>query len=261
MAPDFTLDFDRMRRVGFPEVVLAQGKTPLQIVEICRQLARAHDVLVTRLSPEQWEEVSAAPLPGRASYDARSMTLRLTVGKPMRQLEGSVAVVTAGTADTAVAEEARATLEYLGVSSTLVPDVGVAGVLRLLSRVEEIEKADIIIAVAGMEGSLFSVLGGLVGKPVIAIPTSSGYGASLQGFAALLSAMTSCANGVLAVNIDSGDAAGHRGSHRGQHGGRRRLDGRHHLPGLLPGPRRAPLPRQRRRGRQGAARPLHRPAL
>jgi NCAIR mutase (PurE)-related protein len=207
MAPDFTLDFDRMRRVGFPEVVLAQGKTPLQIVEICRQLARAHDVLVTRLSPEQWEEVSAAPLPGRASYDARSMTLRLTVGKPMRQLEGSVAVVTAGTADTAVAEEARSTLDYLGVSSFLVPDVGVAGVLRLLSRVEEIENADVIIAVAGMEGSLFSVLAGLVGKPVIAVPTSSGYGASLQGFAALLSAMTSCANGVLTVNIDSGYAA------------------------------------------------------
>ena len=194
-----------MRRVGFPEVVLAQGKTPLQIVEICRQLARAHDVLVTRLSSEQWEEVSAAPLPGRASYDGRSMTLRLTVGKPMRQLEGSVAVVTAGTADTSVAEEARATLDYLGVSSLLVP--GVAGVLRLLSRVEEIEKADVIIAVAGMEGSLFSVLAGLVGKPVIAVPTSSGYGASLQGFASLLSALTSCANGVLTVNIDSGYAA------------------------------------------------------
>jgi NCAIR mutase (PurE)-related protein len=135
------------------------------------------------------------------------MTLKLTVGKPMRQLEGSVAVVTAGTADTAVAEEARGTLEYLGVSSTLVPDVGVAGVLRLLSRVEEIEKADVIIAVAGMEGSLFSVLGGLVGRPVIAVPTSSGYGASLQGFASLLSALTSCANGVLTVNVDSGYAA------------------------------------------------------
>lgn len=207
MQPDFTLDFDRMRRVGFPEVILGQGKTALQIVEICRQLARAHDVLVTRLSPEQWEEVSAAPLPGRASYDARSSTLRLTVGKPMGRLEGSVAVVTAGTADTAVAEEARATLEYLGLSSTLVPDVGVAGVLRLLSRVEEIEKADVVIAVAGMEGSLFSVIAGLIGRPVIAVPTSAGYGASLQGFAALLSAMTSCANGVLTVNIDSGYAA------------------------------------------------------
>jgi NCAIR mutase (PurE)-related protein len=125
----------------------------------------------------------------------------------MGRLEGSVAVVTAGTADTAVAEEARATLEYLGLSSTLVPDVGVAGVLRLLSRVEEIEKADVVIAVAGMEGSLFSVIAGLIGRPVIAVPTSAGYGASLQGFAALLSAMTSCANGVLTVNIDSGYAA------------------------------------------------------
>jgi NCAIR mutase (PurE)-related protein len=93
------------------------------------------------------------------------------------------------------------------VSSTLVPDVGVAGVLRLLSRVEEIEKADIVIAVAGMEGSLFSVIAGLVGRPIIAVPTSSGYGASLQGFASLLSAMTSCANGVTSVNIDSGYAA------------------------------------------------------
>jgi NCAIR mutase (PurE)-related protein len=207
MQPNFTLDFDRMRRVGFPEVVLAQGKTASQIVEICRQLARAHDVLVTRLTPELWEEVSAAPLPGRAGYDARSQTLHLSVGKPMRRVEGSVAVVTAGTADTAVAEEARATLEYLGVSSTLVPDVGVAGVLRLLSHVEEIEKADVIIAVAGMEASLFSVLAGLVGRPVIAVPTSAGYGASLQGFASLLSAMTSCANGVTTVNIDSGYAA------------------------------------------------------
>jgi NCAIR mutase (PurE)-related protein len=207
MPQDFTLDFDRMRRVGFPEVVLAQGKSPAQIIEICRQLARAHDVLVTRLPPEQWEELSIQPLPGRARYDTRSGTLHLSVGKPMRRLEGSVAVVTGGTADTAVAEEARATLEYLGVSSTLVPDVGVAGVLRLLSRLEEIEKANVVIAVAGMEASLFSVIAGLVGRPLIAVPTSGGYGASLQGFASLLSAVTSCANGITAVNIDSGYAA------------------------------------------------------
>jgi NCAIR mutase (PurE)-related protein len=204
---DFTLDFDRMRRVGFPEVVLAQGKSALQIVEICRQLARAHDVLVTRLTPEKWEEVSAAPLPGRARYDTRSATLHLSVGKPMRRLEGSVSVVTGGTADTAVAEEARATLEYLGVSSSLIPDVGVAGVLRLLSRLEEIEKADVVIAVAGMEASLFSVIAGLVGRPVIAVPTSGGYGAALEGIASLLSAVISCANGITAVNIDSGYAA------------------------------------------------------
>ena len=126
-GPDYTLDFDRLRRVGFPEVVLAEGKTPAQIAEICRQLARAHDVLVTRLTPERWEEVAAVPLPGRADYDPRSGTLHLSVGKPMPRVEGLVAIVTAGTMDIAVAEEARRTLEYLGVSSTLVPDVGVAG--------------------------------------------------------------------------------------------------------------------------------------
>jgi hypothetical protein len=206
-GPDYTLDLDRLRRVGFPEVVLASGKSVEQIVAICRQLARAHDVLVTRLSPEMWEEMAASPLPGRADFDPRSGTLHLSVGKPMARVAGTVSIVTAGTSDTAVAEEARRTLEYLGVASVLVPDVGVAGVLRLLSRLEEIEQADVVIAVAGMEASLFSVLGGLVGRPVIAVPTSNGYGASFGGLAALLSAAVSCANGVTAVNIDSGYAA------------------------------------------------------
>ena len=127
----------------------------------------------------------------------------------MRRLEGTVSVVTGGTADTAVAEEARATLEYLGVASSLVPDVGVAGVLRLLSRLEEIEKADVVIAVAGMEASLFSVVAGLVGRPVIAVPTSVGYGASFGGVAALLGMLSSCAAGVTVVNIDNGFGAGY----------------------------------------------------
>jgi NCAIR mutase (PurE)-related protein len=206
-GPDYTLDFDRLRRVGFPEIVLAEGKTPEQVVEISRQLARAHDVLVTRLTPERWDEIAALPLPGRADYDARSGTLQLSVGKPMPRLQGLVAIVTAGTMDILVAEEARRTLEYLGVSSTLVPDVGVAGLLRLLSRLEEIERADVVIAVAGMEASLFSVIGGLVGRPLVAVPTSRGYGAAFGGLASLLSAVNSCANGVTAVNIDSGYAA------------------------------------------------------
>jgi NCAIR mutase (PurE)-related protein len=206
-GPDYTLDLDRLRRVGFPEVVLAPGKNAAQIVEISRQLARAHDVLVTRLSPEVWEEVAASPMPGRADYDPRSQTLHLSVGKPMPRQTGTVAIVTGGTSDTQVAEEARRTLEYLGVASTIVPDVGVAGVLRLLSRLEEIERADVVLAVAGMEASLFSVLAGLVGRPIVAVPTSTGYGASLGGIAALLSAAVSCANGVTAVNIDSGYAA------------------------------------------------------
>src|SRR5712691_4714428 len=123
-GPDYTLDLDRLRRVGFPEVVLADGKSALQIAEICRQLSRAHDVLVTRLPPSLWEEVSSAPLPGRADYDPRSETLHLSVGKPMPRVEGIVAVVTGGTSDTSVAEEARRSLEYLGVTSSLVPDVG-----------------------------------------------------------------------------------------------------------------------------------------
>ena len=222
-GPDFTLDFDRLRRVGFPEVVLASGKSSVQIIEICRQLARAHDVLVTRLLPEAWEEVAASPLPGRADYDPRSGTLHLSVGKAMPRLAGTVAVVTAGTADTAVAEEARRTLEYLGVTSKIVPDVGVAGVLRLLSRLEEVEQADVVIAVAGMEASLFSVLGGLVGRPLIAVPTSNGYGASFGGLAALLSAAVSCANGITAVNIDSGYAAA-MAAYRILSGGPRRWD-------------------------------------
>src|SRR5215813_5549637 len=185
-GPDYTLDLDRLRRVGFPEVVLAQGKSAAQIVEICRLLS---------------------------------------VGKPMKRVEGSVSIVTAGTSDAAVAEEARRALEYLGVTSTVVPDVGVAGVLRLLSRLEEIERADIVIALAGMEASLFSVLGGLVGRPIIAVPTSRGYGAAFQGLASLLSAVNSCANGITAVNIDSGYAAA-MAAYRILSGGPRRWDRR-----------------------------------
>ena len=228
-APDYTLDLDRLRRVGFPEVVLAQGKCTEQIVEICRQLARAHDVLVTRLTPEAWEDVAASPLPGRADYDPRSETLHLSVGKPMPRVEGTVAIVTAGTSDIPVAEEARRSLEYLGVAPTIVPDVGVAGVLRLMSRLEEIERADVIVAVAGMEASLFSVLAGLVGRPIIAVPTSRGYGAAFGGLASLLSAVNSCANGVTAVNIDSGYAAA-MAAYRILSGGPRRWDRKENAP-------------------------------
>src|SRR5215471_11415242 len=255
-GPDYTLDLDRLRRVGFPEVVLAQGKSAAQIVEICRQLSRAHDVLVTRLMPEAWEEVAASPLPGRADYDPRSETLQLSVGKPMKRVEGSVALVTAGTSDAPVAEEARRALEYLGVSSTIVPDVGVAGVLRLLSRLEEIERADVVIALAGMEASIFSVLGGLVGRPIIAVPTSRGYGAAFQGLASLLSAVNSCANGITVVNIDSGYAAA-MAAYRILSGGPRRWDRRDSTPPAPP--RNTSTPRRsastaRGRGRSSAVR-------
>jgi NCAIR mutase (PurE)-related proteins len=204
---EFTLDFDRQRRLGFPEVVLGTGKLPAQIVAICRQLAREHDVLVTRLPPEAWEEVSRLALPGHADYDERSRTLILKVGKQNRKIPGEVSIVTAGTADIVVAEEARRTLEYMGVASRVIADVGVAGVVRLLSNLEEIEKADLVITVAGMEGAIFSVIGGLVGRPIICVPTSGGYGANFEGLASLLSALNSCANGVTTVNIDSGYGA------------------------------------------------------
>ncbi len=240
-GPDYTLDLDRLRRVGFPEVVLAQGKSAEQVVEICRQLSRAHDVLVTRLSPEAWAEVAVSPLPGRADYDPRSETLHLSVGKPMPRVEGTVAVVTAGTSDTPVATEARRALEYLGVASTIVPDVGVAGVLRLLSRLEEIERADVILAVAGMEASLFSVIAGLVGKPIIAVPTSRGYGAAFGGLASLLSAVNSCANGVTAVNIDSGYAAA-MAAYRILSGGPRRWDRKENP--ASPAPRSTSMPQR-----------------
>src|SRR5437867_6126637 len=256
MQQDFTLDFDRLRRVGFPEVVLAEGKTVAQIVEICRQLARAHDVLVTRLPSERWQEVSIEPMPGRARYDPRSGTLHLSVGKPMPKVEGTVAVVTAGTTDTLVAEEARATLEYLGVSSMLVPDVGVAGLLRLLSRLEEIERAEIVIAVAGMEASLFSVIAGLVGRPVIAVPTSGGYGAALWGLASLFSAVNSCANGVTAVNIDSGYAAA-MAAYRILSGGPRRWNPKKKSAPAAPGStrtRRRPASTESARRRSSASR-------
>jgi NCAIR mutase (PurE)-related protein len=206
-ANDFTLDFDRPRRLGFPEVVLGAGKTAAQIVAICRQLAREHDVLVTRLTPEAWDEVSRESLPGRADYDGRSQTLILHVGKANRKVAGHVVIVTAGTADVYVAEEASRTLAYLGVESHVVADVGVAGVVRLLSRLEEIERADVVITVAGMEGAFFSVVGGLVGRPIVCVPTSRGYGANFGGLSALLSSLNSCANGVVAVNIDSGYGA------------------------------------------------------
>jgi NCAIR mutase (PurE)-related protein len=257
---DFTLDFDRLRRVGFPEVVLAEGKTIEQIAEICRQLSRAHDVLVTRLSVDAWGELAANPLPGRADYDPRSGTLHLSVGKPMPELEGTVCIVTAGTMDMSAADECRRTLEYLGVSSSIVPDVGVAGLLRLLSRLEEIERADVVIAVAGMEASLFSVIGGLVGRPLIACPTATGYGAAFGGIASLLSAVNSCANGVTAVNIDSGYAAA-MAAYRILSGGPRRWDRKKKTsppqapPSTRTKPRSASTERGRRRSSAGRRRP------
>ncbi len=201
-----TLDPGRLGRVGFPEVVFCQHKTAGQIVDNLRGLAAAHGrALGTRLDPQLAATVLAA-LPG-AFYDEPGRTVRL--GEPPAPAAGAatVAVVCAGTSDLPVAAEAAATLAFLGHPVHRVHDVGVAGLHRLEARLDEIRSAAVVIVVAGMEGALPSVVGGLVGAPLIAVPTSVGYGASFGGLAALLGMLNSCAAGLTVVNIDNGFGA------------------------------------------------------
>lgn len=201
-----SLDVDRARRCGYPEVIYAAGKTAADVRAIAEALLRhGHDVLATRVSVDQAEELCPA-LP-QSRYNATARTWRID-RQEKRELAGNVAVVTAGTSDLPVAEEARETLDWMGVRVTMVHDVGVAGPHRLPSRLEEFESADAVVVVAGMEGALPSVVGGYVAKPVIAVPTSVGYGANFGGVAALLSMLNSCAANVAVVNIDAGFKAG-----------------------------------------------------
>lgn len=201
------LDLDRKARTGFPEVVFCAGKPDSVLPGIFQRLAEANgEVLGTRASPHQAEIVRAV-LP-RVEYDPISRILRLPLATP-RDPEGLIAVCTGGTADSAVAEEAAQTAEFFGARVLRVYDVGVSGLHRLLARIEEIRRARCVIAVAGMEGALASVIGGLVSVPVIAVPTSIGYGANFQGISTLLSMINSCANGIATVNIDNGYGAGY----------------------------------------------------
>jgi NCAIR mutase (PurE)-related protein len=203
------LDLHRALRQGQPEVVLCQGKTAEQVSGILQRLWEHHDrVLATRATPDMAAAVRAA-LP-EAHYDATSRLLTLArTDLPDPPDDAPYAlVVTGGTSDMPVAEEAARTLEFLGSRVERAYDVGVAGVHRLLSQSERIFEAEVIIAVAGMEGALASVVGGLAACPVIAVPTSVGYGASFQGLAALLAMLNSCATGVAVVNIDNGFGAG-----------------------------------------------------
>ena len=200
------VDLHRGLRQGVPEVVYGAGKAPEQILGIARALREAGQktVLVTRMEKEAAELV-AADLPLR--YDPRSRTG--VVGElPAPTGKGTVVVATGGTSDIPVAEEAAVTAEALGNRVLRLYDVGVSGIHRLLSHMDEIMSARVIVAVAGMEGALPSVIGGLADCPVIAVPTSVGYGASLGGVAALLSMLNSCASGVAVVNIDNGFGAG-----------------------------------------------------
>jgi NCAIR mutase (PurE)-related protein len=202
------LDLDREQRTGFPEVIFGEGKTAEQIAAIFRRLAENADrVLATRVSPDKAEAVLAA-VPG-ASYHAVARCVTWFKRPILTVHDGYVAVVCAGTSDLPVAEEAAVTAECMGSHVEKVYDVGVAGIHRLLRRLPVIRGANAIVVVAGMEGALASVVGGLVSKPVIAVPTSVGYGASFGGVAALLTMLNSCATGVAVVNIDNGFGAGY----------------------------------------------------
>ena len=198
------VDLHRSLRHGVPEAVFCQGKTPEQVVAIVRRLAEGHDnVLATRAEPA----VVAALLASGLSCQVHEAA-RLVVVKPVaREGVGLIVVVSAGTSDLPVAEEAAVTAEAMGNHVERVFDCGVAGLHRLVPHLDRLNEANAIIAVAGMEGALPSVLGGLVDRPVIAVPTSVGYGASFGGVAALLAMLNSCAPGVSVVNIDNGYGA------------------------------------------------------
>ena len=199
------VDHHRSLRRGHPETVFAAGKTPEQITEIVSSMkAHGSNVLVTRCEPEAAAAVLAAH--PEAVHNVLGRTITITVSPP-EVLPGFVAVVCAGTSDLPVAEEASVTLEALGHSVKRVTDVGVAGLHRLLNERVVFDDANVIVVCAGMEGALPSVVAGLVDKPVIAVPTSVGYGASFGGIAALLGMLNSCAEGVSVVNIDNGFGA------------------------------------------------------
>ena len=200
------LDNHRALRRGFPEVIFAQGKTPDQVMQIFRRLEERNErVMATRVSKEMYD-IIGSQLP-EAIYHSLPCLLVLDRSKEVKQ--PGVLVASGGTADMPVAEEAALTAELMGCQVERLYDVGVAGLHRLLSQNDKLQQARVIVAVAGMEGALASVITGLVAAPVIAVPTSVGYGASFNGLAALLAMLNSCANGLAVVNIDNGFGAGY----------------------------------------------------
>jgi hypothetical protein len=201
-----TLDHHRALRQGYPEVIFGSGKTPEQVVLIAEHIAgRGSGFLVTRASPDVRRALLERFPRARAQESAR--TVSLAGDLPLPPVDGRVLVVTAGTSDLPVADEAMETLAALGCEATRLADVGVAGIHRLLAQGDALRQARVVIVVAGMDGALPSVVGGLVGGPVIAVPTSVGYGAAFEGLAPLLTMLNSCAAGVTVVNIDNGFGA------------------------------------------------------
>jgi NCAIR mutase (PurE)-related protein len=201
------VDTGRRTRRGFPEVIFCAGKLPEQVVAIARALVEADGVVLgTRATPEHFEAVLPEFPDARFHAVARCITV---IRQPLPPLVGRVAVVCAGTSDIPVAEEAAVTLETFGSVVDRISDVGVAGIHRLLAVRDRLEACNAVIVAAGMEGALPSAVAGLISKPIIAVPTSVGYGASFGGIAALLGMLNSCGSGVTVVNIDNGFGAGY----------------------------------------------------
>ena len=204
------VDTHRELRKNFPEVIFGAGKTPEQVVKIAAKLLQhGQQVLITRVTPEQGRALRKKFKRAVHHPLARCVTIEI---KPLPKRDGFIAVVCAGTSDLPVAEEAAVTAEIMGNRVVKIHDAGVAGLHRVLARMELLQSANVIVAVAGMEGALPSVVAGLVAKPVIAVPTSIGYGANFGGIAALLAMLNSCASGVTVVNIDNGFGAGYAAS-------------------------------------------------
>ncbi|GMQ59235.1 nickel pincer cofactor biosynthesis protein LarB [Vallitalea sediminicola] len=204
------IDNHREIRVGYPEVIYCESKTISQVREIIKfMLTKNNNILATRASKEMFEEVKE--LNKDLKYNELGRTITYEVKKVPRT-ESYIAIVSAGTSDLAVVEEAKETALILGNRVEVITDVGVAGIHRLYARLEIIRAAKVIIVIAGMEGALASVVGGLVDKPIIAVPTSVGYGANFNGLSALLSMLNSCASGVSVVNIDNGFGAAYNAS-------------------------------------------------
>jgi len=203
-----TLDLHRKERCGFPEVILAQGKTAEWVEQAIRRMSAAgQDCFVTRVSDEQAEHLAGHF--AQAEQDRLARTFWLPAAGERPPLVGNVLVVTAGTGDLPVAQEAVVTARVMGVTADLIADVGVAGIHRVLRHRDRLAAADVVVVVAGMDGALPSVVGGLIDGPVIACPTSVGYGAAFGGVAALLTMLNSCSAGVAVVNIDAGFKAGY----------------------------------------------------
>ncbi|MGE4319318.1 MAG: nickel pincer cofactor biosynthesis protein LarB [Deferribacterales bacterium] len=198
------MDMHRPLRNGFPEVIYAEGKTPGQVADIFKAMSGRSNVLATRVSGEC--AAAVASVCPEAVYDELGKTLALKINE-IHYAEKETVIITAGTSDLPVAQEAKTTCDMIGVRAKIISDVGVAGLHRLFDRLDDIRNAGVVIVVAGMEGALASVIGGLVTSPVIAVPTSVGYGASFSGVSALLAMLTSCAGGITVMNIDNGFGA------------------------------------------------------